>query len=595
LAKIWKAIYKGLAIMKMNLMLLLSALILMSNAKPTVASKDESKRISKPAPSRMKLVWMSLDGFQPEALSVWTSKIKNPHPRGLIWLLKSARGRQNFKVINPTITAPSHISTITCAGAGAHGILDNNTWTGQGTTSGFNKPYAPENWVARLRASGFRVGTSLYPSIDGVGEARSSDAGIFYDNPGSTPQILSVVKGVTVGATIPDREQAEKKYPIELTANAEGVVSVKTPWGAVSALELAKPVDVFFTTKIGNVDRRASVSFMLLSQELDISVEVSPIQIMPSMAGDFRDELDRANLTFSALRDYRFQSKTKPYLASMKHRRRDVVRANRLMLAKGDLDALFLYFEDLDALLHAYYKDQAVESEVVQYIAEFDRDLGSILSMIPRSADLVVLGDHGMSAIAYVLNARKILTEEIAAQGTVMTGGGALYLYPPQGDVAQDPPATLNLERVAETLRGMQLDLTGRPLFGKVIVRGSPEAEAEGLIGKQVPWLMAFAGEGVAFKNSVEDKFLLARAKWSPIPQPLQAKYPEPLNNGVLATPVPSGQHGHWNELSQMRTKLVLEGPKVSKIPAHAVEKTLQLLPAVADAVGWPRPASCAK
>jgi hypothetical protein len=115
------------------------------------------------------------------------------------------------------------------------------------------------------------------------------------------------------------------------------------------------------------------------------------------------------------------------------------------------------------------------------------------------------------------------------------------------------------------------------------------------LIGKQVPWIMAFAGEGVAFKNSVEDKFLLARAKWSPIPQPLQAKYPEPLNNGVLATPVPSGQHGHWNELSQMRTKLVLEGPKVSKIPAHAVEKTLQLLPAVADAVGWPRPASCAK
>lgn len=141
----------------------------------------------------------------------------------------------------------------------------------------------------------------------------------------------------------------------------------------------------------------------------------------------------------------------------------------------------------------------------------------------------------------------------------------------------------------------MELDLTGKKLFGKVIVRGTTEAIEEGLGDTLVPWIMAFANDGVGFKNSVENVTLLARAKWAPIPASLSSKYPDPVNNGKLVTPTPAGQHGHWNENSQMRTLPVLEGPRVSKIDPQSVEKTLQLVPTVADALGLPRPASCAK
>ena len=544
--------------------------------------------------SRLKLVWISLDGLQPEALETWVSKIKNPHPKGLNWLLKSARGRERFKVMNPTITAPSHISTITCAGAGVHSIMDNNMWTGQGNTSGFNRAYTPENWVYRLRRQGYKVGSALYPSIDGASDQRSADVGIFYDNPGSQPQILAVAKGSTVGATIPDRDVPGKSYPIEITASAESRVSIKTPWGSLATLELAKPADITFNMKISSFDRKAGVSFLLLTQEPEITVEVSPIEIMPTMGNDFRADIDRENLIFSGLRDYRFQANIKAYLAALEHRRRGVVKADQMLLSRSDLDAVFLYFEDLDALLHAYYRDDVVEADVAQYVADFDQDIGSLLSMVSASTDLVVLGDHGMSAIAYVINARKVLTEEVASKGTVMAGGGALYFYPPQGEISKDPPAGLSLNNIAENLRGMELDLTGKKLFGKVIVRGSPEADEEGLSGKQVPWIMAFANDGVGFKNSVEDKFLLARAKWASVAETLRSKYPDPVNNGSLVTPVPAGQHGHWNDLSQMRTKLILEGPRVSNIPSNSLEKSLQLVPAVADALGFPRPASCA-
>ena len=176
-----------------------------------------------------------------------------------------------------------------------------------------------------------------------------------------------------------------------------------------------------------------------------------------------------------------------------------------------------------------------------------------------------------------------------------MTGGGAVYLYPPQGEISQDPPAGLDLNAIAESLRTMEFDVTGQKLFGKVIVRGSKEAEDEGLSGKNVPWIMAFANDGIAFKNSVEDKYLLARAKWAVIPEALRTKYPDPMSNGNLMIPVPAGQHGHWNDLTQMRTRLILEGPRLSRLDPQSIDKALRLVPAIADAQGWPRPAGCTK
>jgi hypothetical protein len=550
------------------------------------------KNVVNPEDHQLKLVWLSLDGLQPDLLEPWVAKIDRPHARGLHWLLKTARGNDRMKVINPTITAPSHISTITCAGPGVHGIFDNNTWTGQGMSSGFSMPYKTETWVKRLRAGGFRVASSLYPSIDGSTKDRSADIGLSYDSPGSSPQILTIAKGATASAFIPDRQNPDKKYPIEVSVSSAGLVSAKTPWGDLSQLTLARPADVNFDMVLAGESRKVAVSFMVLTVEPETTVVVSPIQVTPAMGQEFKAELDRENLVFSSLKDYRFQSNLKAYLAAMEHRRQRVVRANHLILKRTDVDAVFLYFEDLDTLLHAYIRDSSAQSEILEYLKAFDQELGDLLAAVPASADLVVLGDHGMSPISYVINARKILTEAVASAGTVMTGGGALYLYPPQGDLAQDPPAGLNLEMIAQTLRSIDFDLTGKRLFGKVIVRGTSEAVAEGFSGSRVPWISAFAQDGVAFKNSVEDRILLARAPWASIPEHLRAKYPDPMNNGQLMTPIPAGQHGHWNELPLMGTSLILEGPRVTGVN---VDRSLELVPALADALGWPRPEACAK
>ena len=565
-----------------------------AKAKPSdaVISPSSSPQATK-VNSRLKLVWMSLDGFQPVALDAWVSKIPSPHPKGLKWLLKKARGKNDLKVINPTITAPSHISTLTCTPAGVHGIMDNSTWTGTETVSGFGKAYEPENWISRLRREGLRVGVALYPSIDGSGPGRSADVGISYDTAGSSTQMINVSNNGSVDVIIPSRSTPGKSHTIRLTADSKGVVTGSTPWGPVPALEVAKPYDVVFKTQIKSTERTVGVSIMLVLAGDKNLVAVSPVQVMPTFSEDLAAWIDGQRLIFSSLKDYKMQSNVPAYLAAMSHRHADITEVDLALLARTDLDAVFLYFPDLDSLLHGFYKDAANEKHVVEYLSSFDREIAKIVEAIPHSADFLVVGDHGMSAIGYSLNARKILTEDVAAKGLITASGGAMYFYPPAGEIKAAPPSDLDLNQIAQRLRNMEFEVTKKKIFAKVLVRGSKEAAKEGLGGDQVPWIMGFANDGIGFKNSVEDRLLLARAPWATIPEELKPKYADVVNHGVIERPVPAGQHGHYNGLPQMRTRLILEGPRLSKIKLSNIDKTLQLVPAIADAEGWPRPDGC--
>lgn len=569
---------------------------------PTSAPKPAAVEVAPAAPalktaepSRLKLVWMSLDGFQPKALEPWVSKLRSPHRKGLVWLMNKARGKSDFRVINPTITAPSHISTITCSPAGVHGILDNSPWTGSGSVSGFGKLYEPENWVARLRRHGLRVGVAFYPSIDGNGDGRSADIGIAYDTAGSSTQMISIAKNSSVDVIVPARSTDSKSFTLRLTSDANGNVTGKSPWGSIPELKVATPQDFIFKSPIKGVERTVGVSLMLVSIKDKSLVGVSPVQVMPVFGSDFARWIDKEQIFFSSLKDYKMQTYVPSYLAAMKHRQDDIFKVNRTMLSRDDLDAMFIYFPDLDSLLHGFYKDAANEKIVVDYLSGFDRELGRLIESIPASADFLVVGDHGMSAIAYSLNARKILGEDVASKGYVTTSGGSMYFYPPPGSLDAQPPADLNLEQIAERLRKMEFEVTRSKIFAKVLVRGSKEAIKEGLAGQQMPWITAFANDGIGLKNSVEDKLLLAKATWAKIPEKLKEKYPETVNNGVADRPVPAGQHGHYNALPQMRTRLVMTGPRLSKVPLAKLDRTLQLVPAVADAEGWPRPKGCLK
>src|SRR3989338_6622914 len=86
----------------------------------------------------------------------------------------------------PSLTATSHISIITGASPGQHGIVSNNfhavTDSILKSTNGFSAPLDPQTpalWEI-AKAQGKRVGVMTYPGVDGTDERRTADWGLVY-------------------------------------------------------------------------------------------------------------------------------------------------------------------------------------------------------------------------------------------------------------------------------------------------------------------------------------------------------------------------------------------------------------------------------
>ena len=543
------------------------------------------------------LFWLSLDALNPKALEPYLPFIRTPHARGLVWLLNQTHANPALQVPTPSITAPSHISTMTCAAAGSHGVFNNSrNWTGTTDLVGFSMPYKTETWVQALRRTGKRVAVIAYPSVDGQTPERSPDIGVAYDNPTGKIQYIPVH---------PDMPE----QPVEVAGRADAAVidkftlkyanattlTVSNAAGEAKELPVGQPVDEVFTEGLDGAKHKVEVSFMNLGVQGGAPiVEVSPVSIMPTTGLTLHKRLDDKNILFSNLKDKglsNYPNGVDLMIGALRHRHRALIAAAREMLVMGQSDAFFMYLEDIDSLLHAYMGDENLNEKIGTYLAEFDQDLGELLSSLPATTNLVVLGDHGMSLIQYELNVYKLLPPGVVSQFQVRSSGGALYLYPP-ANLDSSPPA--NLPTIAESLRNATVEFDGgRKIFRRVILRDSDEARAEGLSGNLSPWLMAFADDGIGFQESVDGALLFSRRASFTMTPEMAAKYPDRLNQGKLIQPVPAGAHGHDSSLAAMRTKLVFVGPKLDAVDMTKVERSLQVVPTVADQLGWQRPASC--
>lgn len=98
-----------------------------------------------------------------------------------------------MQVSLPSLTATSHISIITGATPGRHGIVSNNfhktTESILKSTNGFAAEIdqeAPALWEI-AKAKGKRVGVITYPGLDGASERRTADWGLIYTDSESSP------------------------------------------------------------------------------------------------------------------------------------------------------------------------------------------------------------------------------------------------------------------------------------------------------------------------------------------------------------------------------------------------------------------------
>lgn len=574
-------------------------LVILAAAISVLVTCTQSAQSSKrPDPqlktSSLKLLWLSLDGLVYSDVKDSLKKLSNPHPKGFKYLLEQGNWNNNLEVTNPTITSSSHVSTITCTPPSEHGVLANGQWMGDGMKNGFMLPYSPETFVHAIRKNGLKVVSLSYPTIDGQTDARSANAGATYDEPESKYIVLEIPNGESQAVSIPSRTRKNETVIFTGDVAKDGNEVVWTlPGGEKVFLKAGKWENLDFIQD----DTRQQVAALYISNTHNTArLFLGPTAINSGYPKSFLKSLDDKKIVFSNAKNYDLPKLAgeEAYMGALAHRSTYFTQVAHQILDNENPDAFFLYYEDLDTVGHAYAGLQEMESLKLAHFALLDAELGSIFEKIPSTTEVVVMGDHGMTAAQYELNVGSIISRDLPVK--TFTSGGALFIYPKWGLSSPAPTNEKWFKDLLKDLSNKRIEFDGnKKMLAAVVVKGSEEAKKLGLNFKDSPWIMGFASEGVSLKYSVEKDFLLTRRQQFNIPIKFQAKYPDKFNGKTLLQPSIMGVHGNFSALNDMKTALLMFGPKLNRVDAKKISMNTEVVPAVADGLNLPRPKGCAK
>lgn len=575
--------------------------------------------------SETKLVWISLDGLKEETLKAFLSRERQSpnkgsglHPFGIKYLMETQGSRAHVQISDPTITASSHASTMSCAPAGVHGIVSNLQWNGNLEESGFETPYTTETFVHALRQKGLRVGVSGYPGFDSKTENRSADLSIsYFRSEGATAQFIDLAefndgRRFTIGIPAPvEKSKEQLELPLHYTQAEDRLVVLSndgTPMGKVTSERWTK---IIFESNGKTWASNLKLFHRTESPRGPATLYVSPALGNAVAPAALQAKLDQSNLIFPFGKDFALADKfgEQAFIESLEQRLNYFTSTSHALLDEPEMAVLFLYFEDLDVLGHRYEGDISRLRQVDSHLRKFDKALGSILQRVNQKSNIVITGDHGMSAIQYELNALELLPAHLKSGLQIRAAGGSLFVYGPDANsLRQNPPITQEFTQLVQWLKSATVPGTaGQNIFTKVVVKGTQESrQAQWREGVPLPWIHATARPEIGLVASVEPRLLISLRRGFRAPRELLA----PITKGSsdpLPQPRSLGQHGHASEDPEMMTRIFAWGPGLANAfqglrRSREAQKNTQdlstimnteLVPLVAGTLDLPRPESC--
>ena len=580
------------------------------------------------------IVWVSLDGLNEDTLKGFLDRerTRSPndatlHPFGIKYLLETKGANARVQISDPTITSSSHASTMTCAPAGVHGIVSNLQWNGVDEESGFEVPYDTETFVHAMRKRGLRVGVSGYPGFDSKTPNRSPDRGIGYPTiRGTAAQFVDLPKF----ANLADGQI----FTIQIGGPGEaGHASQDPTKGFELDLQLSDTPESLFilrnNERVGQISKdkwtkivftshgKTWASNIRLFHNKDNKHAQPTLYISPALQNavvpqELNTKLNESNIIFPFGKDPALAEKfgEKAFIDSLEERLTYFTKTSHALLDEPAMDAIFLYFEDLDVLGHRYEGETSSLGFVDEHLRKFDQALGSILQRIGPKTNVLITGDHGMTAVQYELNALEILPTAMTTGYQIRAAGGSLFVYGPDAaSLTQPPPHTDDFNRIVEQLKtALVPGSVNQKIFTKVVVKGSQEALRAGWREDvPLPWIHATARTEIGLITSVEPGLLVSLRKGFQVPPELLAQSAYPLDARAVPQPRTLGQHGHASEEQKMMTRVYAWGPgletEFSRGKSGSTSQTraqpnriiinTNLVPLVADALALPRPASC--
>lgn len=532
---------------------------------------------SKSTPPR--LIWLSLDSLNLAGLQEIVPLLQNPHPKGFKWILEAKNQNKRLTIEEPTITASSHISTITCSTSGIHGVFANSQWTGNGMSSGFAIPFGIETFATSLKNSGLKVVTGGYPALDNSEPGRSVDEGFAYGTSIGRGQLFDLKKSTDLIHTWKDSQG----QVIETLKIKEGdgqdpeKFSCHKHLCRVEKSVVPDMLDITFA-----IEKKIFRSYaQFIPGKID-QLFVSPLSLNNSFPKGVKSKQESCGLIFSPGKENSLsQFGATPLIRGLQHRLAFFDANWERYLPSTEADVIFLYLEDIDSLRHQFSGDNGAKSEVARHYQRVDQVVGKLFASLAESVNVIVLGDHGMSTIKKELNIRKIIPEGILRKSNLMTSGGTLLLYGSESQ-SLDPsalPSKPEMEWLNDTktvLLQFKTKPWGEKIFNKVFIKGTEEMSGAGLAHKNAPFLVAFTNEDFSLQDSMSDELILAD-----------------LDNEKLPPPRPRGQHGHVKESSRMKSFLAGWGPIIDKIELNTIHSNIDLVPTLGKAFAWPVPIQC--
>jgi predicted AlkP superfamily pyrophosphatase or phosphodiesterase len=508
-------------------------------------------------------LFISIDGLNPHYVEAMNDA--GMLSGGFSQLMSKAARSSDVAPIVTTLTAPSHVSTITCTPPSVHGVVANSFLIDGVKVNGFTTPFQAEPmWITAMK-QGKKVLALGYVGADGSSTERTATWGVAYPDGGlqSKSQTLDLAAEPT---TDPVNWHQILAFPEWYYQTVKVILNPKTSQtvdvqllvrsgqhGTVRVDEDLNPdngmiaeisssqvtADLFFqeaATETTAARKRRVFVRTLQAAEGRIKIYVSGSSYNNAYPAEFRQMLDDRNLVWpaygmdsTATREEQFAGKTtlEDYL----------VEVGELALAELPLDIMLYYNPIIDTIGHGLqgvlplpFNPQAQDDVTKTFVAAYglvDRHLGRIFSKLDAGNDVIALmGDHGMAAASATVNVAAVWPEELRVSGSkhVVTSGAMILLY---GDAQAEPVKSL--------IAGLEAaEWQGHRVAASVQYRDANQ-----------PWNYGQANAVIHATEKFWFEYSLA-------------------DSNVFRVPPPAtGMHGHLASSPDMKTGFFLQAPQV--------------------------------
>lgn len=492
------------------------------------------------------MVLLSFDGLGADALS---------RQQNLPAFERLAREGASARIINvnPTLTAPTHVSILTGADPQRTGVVSNRFhFAGRPideVARGMDQDSDVETLVEAARRQGKRVGAVSFPTIDNRTPRRTADFGLAWTAPLAPARIVKLTradfKHEWVPPTWTDRPQRRRSYSPVQRARIEWSIPRRSPEDSNIRLdvyvvaydttddaranydayfieagerEIAPDARGWFAVSRERSDGlRGSWSKLLdTSPTLDLTIYWGAISRNQAWPESFRTLLDREVGFCPGSPEQELEIDPATFTEQLERLADFYTRAQTITIARVPFDLLLVYHAEVDEASHQYLGAPDGERVLRAAFVAADRAVGAIAEALETDDALVVTGDHGLVTVDREVRVNRILADHgFAPRWRAYSSGAFAHLYRFSGPDDSDALVTM-------------LDNSG--LFERVEKRTTASHRNSGDV---IAW------------------------GW-----PTVAVVPEDLSPAIV-TPQPHGQHGGLNTHRELHPPLFAIGQGV--------------------------------